>query len=141
MSYRQQVWSAAVAAALGLSMQPAAWAQDKVIQTVEPGRCSREVESVVATIDAMMFRERPNINGYTEALREKLPKGPCDIEAIRAAAKSSPHFRWHKILRTSETFRFVSKDLVADFWVDLKTKEMPNLGIQIHAKKTEADYQ
>ncbi len=141
MNYRQQVWSAAVAAALGLSMQRAAWAQDKVFQTVEPGRCSGEVENVVATIDAMMFRERPNIDGYTEALREKLPNGPCDIEAIRAAAKSSPHFRWHKIFRTSETFRFVSKDLVADFWVDWKTKEIPNLGIQIHAKKTEADYQ
>lgn len=137
----RHIVSAAVAAALSLSMQPSAWAQDTVTQTVEPGRCSKEMADVVAAIDVMMFRERANIDGYTEALREKLPKGPCDIEAIRAAAKSSPHFRWHKIFRTSETFRFVSKELVAEFWVDLKTMEIPNLGIEIHVKKTEDDYQ
>ncbi|TBC87275.1 hypothetical protein ELH26_30570 (plasmid) [Rhizobium leguminosarum] len=109
-------------------------------QTVEPGRCSKEIADIVATIDALMSQAKPNTMGYDELLRKKLPKGPCDIDAIRAATKQSPYFHWHKVGENSEMFRLSSKYLVSDFWIDLHTREIPKEGINVHVKKDEADY-
>lgn len=62
MSYRQHLWSAAVAAALGLSMQPVAWAQDAVAQAVEPGRCGK----FVAWIDLLLSPQPPKVSNRVD---------------------------------------------------------------------------
>ncbi|NNH67134.1 hypothetical protein HLI17_28315 [Rhizobium laguerreae] len=118
----------------------AAGGPNAAAQTVEPGRCSKEIADIVATIDALMSQAKPNTMGYDELLRKKLPKGPCDIDAIRTTTKQSPYFHWHKVGKHSEMFRLSSKYLVSDFWIDLHTKEIPKEGITVHVKKDEADY-
>ncbi|WP_434713070.1 hypothetical protein NMA58_09035 [Rhizobium sp. YTUHZ045] len=110
-------------------------------QTVEPGRCYNEMAGVIAAIDAVMSREKADISGYSKRLQQKLPKGPCDIEAIRAVATSSPRFRWYKIGKMSDMFRFSNEELVSDFWIDLNTKEIPRDSLWIRVKKTEYDYE
>ncbi|CAN7617674.1 hypothetical protein LJR235_004578 [Pararhizobium sp. LjRoot235] len=137
MSYRQQVWSAAVAAALGLTLQPIAWAQDTVTQTVEPGRC----RDFVAWIDLLMSPQPPKVKYRVEFLRQHVPTGKCDVEAVREAARSSKYFRHSQKVEKSEAFRFASDTLVADFAIDLQTREIPVMSTSIHVKKTEADYQ
>src|SRR5262245_41089335 len=106
-----------------------------------PGRCSKEMADVVASIDALMFQERPSIRHYTEYLRTKIPEGSCDLDAVRAVAMKSPHFRWHKISNSTEVFRFASSDLVSEFQIYLNSMEIPKLGCWIRVKKTEEDYE
>jgi hypothetical protein len=109
-------------------------------QAVEPGRCTKEIADIVATIDALMSQANPDITGYTDLLRAKAPEGPCDVDVVRRTVRSSPHFHWDKVYTTSESFRLTSKYLVSDFWIDLNTKEMPKEGIAIHIKKDQGDY-
>ncbi|SCW87370.1 hypothetical protein SAMN02927900_05925 [Rhizobium mongolense subsp. loessense] len=118
----------------------ATWGTNAGAQTVERGRCSKEVADIVATIDALMFQAKPSIRGYTKLLREKLPNGPCDVDAIRTIVKQSPHFHWHKVLKSGEMFRLSSKYLVSDFWIDLNTREIPSKGINVRVKKDEVDF-
>lgn len=118
----------------------ATWGLNAGAQTVDPGRCSKEIADIVATIDALMSQAKPSTWGYIKILREKLPEGPCDIDAIRTIVKRSPYFHWHKAAENSEMFRFSSKYLVSDFWIDLQTKAIPKKGINIRVKKVEGDY-
>jgi hypothetical protein len=94
----------------------------------------------VATIDAMMNLRKPNIAGYTEGLRSMLPKGPCDIEAVRKISMKSTYFRWRKVYSSGEMFRLSSKYLVSDFWIDTKTNEFSKKSISIRIKIEEADF-
>lgn len=129
LSFTLAVWC-------GLSVQPAAWAQ-AVTQTVEPGRCG----DFVAWIDLLMSPQPPKVKYRAEFLRQHVPTGKCDVEAVREAARSSKYFRHSQKVKKSESFRFVNDTLVADFAIDLQTMEIPVMSASIHVKKTEADFQ
>ncbi len=138
MRYGQPILRAAVAAVFGLNMQPAAWAQDAVVQAVEPGRCG----DFVRWIDLLLSPQPPKVSDRGDFLREKVPTGRCDVDAVRKAARSSKYFRFSIKDKDelSESFRFANETLVGYFSIDLKSMEVPKLSAVIHVKKVEEDY-